>query len=244
MGKIKKFYKALLLSDGTILDDIEHKFKEKIIETIRENKRITKISNRKFYITQKNFKGYKFYVISSDRPIRMNSPDIFKEISELLYYYYLKEKNEFHKKIELLSKAGEFFSSALEIENIIKNIICEVKKILNVERVSIFKVEEDKKKISFFSFTDGEGILKSVEVEWGRGIVGYVAKKKKPLIVNDVSKDSRFHSQIDKITGFKTRNILAYPLIVQKKIIGIIEALNKKKGEFDKSDLELVSLIS
>ena len=83
-----------------------------------------------------------------------------------------------------------------------------------------------------------------MEIEWGKGIVGYVAINKLPLIVNDVSKDERFYAEVDRKTGFKTRNLIAYPLIVQKKIIGVIEAINKKDGLFTNKDLEIISLIS
>ncbi len=153
-------------------------------------------------------------------------------------------KGDFERKIEILKKAGEFFSEISDIEKIIKKIIREIKRILNVEVVSIFRVNEKEKKISFYEFTKGDKELKTIEIEWGKGIVGYVANHKKPLIVNDTKRDNRFYPEIDRKTGFKTKNLLAYPLIVQRKIIGVIEAINKKKGEFTSNDIEVVSLIS
>jgi len=49
-------------------------------------------------------------------------------------------------------------------------------------------------------------------------------------------------SEVDKKTGFRTQNILCIPLINRKKeCIGVLQTLNKKAGEFNEEDLELLT---
>jgi len=245
MGKMKELYKFLVLKDGSIIGDIDEEIAKKAIDRIKKGNELLRIGNKEFKIKTYSFPDVagKLYLIrKSDSPLKKET--LYFYLTDLLLKDYMHKKEDFKKKFELLNKAGEFFSEVSDIESIIKRIIKEVKKILNVEIVSVFKVDEKNKKISFYEFTKGGKILRTIEIEWGKGIVGHVAIHKKPLIVNDVTKDRRFYPGIDKKTGFKTKNILAYPLIVQKKIIGVIEAINKKNGEFNRNDLEIVSLIS
>jgi transcriptional regulator with GAF, ATPase, and Fis domain len=79
----------------------------------------------------------------------------------------------------------------------------------------------------------------------GQGIAGWVLKERRPALVNDVQKDSRFYSKVDILTGFKTRSILAVPLTYHDRTIGVIEALNTvKEKRFEQSDLELLSILA
>jgi len=51
-----------------------------------------------------------------------------------------------------------------------------------------------------------------IEIGLDKGIAGYVANHGEPLIINDAYKDKRFDKNVDKRTGYRTRNILALPI--------------------------------
>ena len=53
---------------------------------------------------------------------------------------------------------------------------------------------------------------------------------------NDTKKSSQFFQEIDKLTGFKTRSVLCVPLFSQRKVIGVLEVLNKIDCNFDGVD--------
>ncbi len=60
------------------------------------------------------------------------------------------------------------------------------------------------------------------------GIAGYVAKTKEGIVINDAYSDSRFDQQVDKETGYHTRNILALPIEDSSgDIMGVYQAINK-----------------
>jgi signal transduction histidine kinase len=48
----------------------------------------------------------------------------------------------------------------------------------------------------------------------------------------------------DQLTGFTTKKIIAIPLIVEGEILGVIELLNKKRGDFGEEDVRLLSLVA
>jgi GAF domain-containing protein len=61
----------------------------------------------------------------------------------------------------------------------------------------------------------------------GEGIAGWVSQNNRSLIVNDVDDDNRFYANISKQIGYETRSILAVPMRVWNRCIGVIEIINK-----------------
>jgi HD-GYP domain-containing protein (c-di-GMP phosphodiesterase class II) len=64
----------------------------------------------------------------------------------------------------------------------------------------------------------------------GEGVAGAVADTKEVIRVTDVTREDRFSKTIDEAPGILTRTLLAAPLAAQGKLLGVIEAINKKSG--------------
>ncbi|XP_051907452.1 rod cGMP-specific 3',5'-cyclic phosphodiesterase subunit beta [Hippocampus zosterae] len=74
------------------------------------------------------------------------------------------------------------------------------------------------------------------------GIVGHVAQTKKTVNVKDVKENQYFSSFVDELTDYKTRNILAAPILNGKDLVAVIIALNKTTGpHFTNEDEDLFS---
>ncbi|MFP4573602.1 MAG: GAF domain-containing protein, partial [Desulfobacterales bacterium] len=87
--------------------------------------------------------------------------------------------------------------------------------------------------------------IKQFSLRVGEGIAGHVALKGQPLLIEDVSADSRWYRQISDQIGFKTYSIACVPLKVERKVIGVVEFINKEGGgSFQESDLELISVFA
>ena len=81
-------------------------------------------------------------------------------------------------------------------------------------------------------------------LEQNQGIVTSILESGVPEIVEDVYLDERFNTKLDKLTGYRTLNILCTPLIYNNRRIGAIKAINKKEGEFNQNDLEVMHKLS
>ena len=83
--------------------------------------------------------------------------------------------------------------------------------------------------------------LGSLRVPRGAGIVGAAMAEKKMIRVDDVSRDPRFFGKADEQTGWKTRALLAAPLLDGAECIGVIEFLNPQgRAAFSQEDEELM----
>jgi len=142
-------------------------------------------------------------------------------------------------KIEkLFLHAARMLNSTLEYEELMKLVLELTVEATGAEAGLVYRLDRtlETMKARFF---DGKDLsIKYVSLERGKGIIGWVAEHREPVISNDVTSDERFYSQFEEIGDFKFRSILAIPLIGRGQMIGVIEAINKINGNFDERDLD------
>jgi len=98
-----------------------------------------------------------------------------------------------------------------------------------------------------FSLVIGEGVesLEGMRLAKGKGIAGWVAEHCEPVIVEDVSVDSRFNPEVDEYTQFTTKSIIAVPLISGNKVFGVIELINTLEDRiFSPYEMKLLMTIA
>lgn len=168
-------------------------------------------------------------------------------ITSFLDRAYLRHRSD-QQEIEftVVSEISHAFSAKLSLENIYQQLSDSVRRTLNVHSISVGLVDPVTQDIVFVSALMGPLFknLPPIRVKSGQGIAGYVAQQGTPLIVNNAYADKRFFSKPDTLSGFETQSILCVPLVVEHRVIGILEAINKKDGDFNKEDLKLLQAIS
>jgi len=85
--------------------------------------------------------------------------------------------------------------------------------------------------------------LKNLKLLLGKGIAGYAATRGEAVIVNDVKNSQYFYPLLDEKAGFVTRSVLCVPLVSKGRVLGVIEVLNKRRGEFNAGDMQLLQSI-
>ena len=77
------------------------------------------------------------------------------------------------------------------------------------------------------------------------GIAGSVFQSGESAIVNDAYADERFNREVDAVTGYETRSILCVPVVTPRgEIIGVVQTLNKRDGDFSNDDEALLSAMA
>lgn len=168
-----------------------------------------------------------------DTPFKENIKSNLLEELEL----YRKQ----HEKLKLLFNITRTISSELVIDRLLLRIMDEVKAVLNCDRCTVFILNEETDELWARVAHGGHEIRFSKHL----GIAGYVASTGETLNIPDVYADSRFNPNIDKKTGYRTRNILTTPMRNKLgEIFGVFQALNKFGGPFTRDDEELLDAIS
>jgi HD-GYP domain-containing protein (c-di-GMP phosphodiesterase class II) len=145
-------------------------------------------------------------------------------------------------KIDFFYQLGEKISAEPDLSYLLEQIIEMTQKSLRAAAASILLFKEDEQELYFEAASGPVGkIIKSVKVDIRNSIAGQVMRSGKPLIINDVKKDSNFRGQTDETTGFTTNSLIAVPLMIQQKTLGVLEVLNKLDGSnFNESDLQVM----
>lgn len=77
----------------------------------------------------------------------------------------------------------------------------------------------------------------------GEGIAGWVAKHREPVLVMDIDTDSRFTAK--NRLPYKTKSFVASPLSMNRRLLGVINAVDKLSGEeFSESDVSLLATLA
>jgi GAF domain-containing protein len=132
-------------------------------------------------------------------------------------------------------------NSTLNLSDLLQLIMQSAADLLHAETSSLMLVDEETQELTFEVATGepGEEVVK-YRVPPGQGIAGWVVENAQPLLIDNPGEDPRFYGQIDKSIGFETRNILAVPLMVKDRVIGVVEVINKLDAPgFTQKDLEL-----
>jgi GAF domain-containing protein len=91
----------------------------------------------------------------------------------------------------------------------------------------------------------GRDAVVGMRIPLGQGIAGYVAMTGQPLAVSDVQRDARVARETAQDTGYVPRSILATPLLLGERVIGVMEVLDKiDAASFGLQDMELLALFA
>jgi PAS domain S-box-containing protein len=124
----------------------------------------------------------------------------------------------------------------------------EVRDLIGVEGASVILLDEKKKEFYFREsiYDDGKTGQKMKEIRFpvDKGVAGEVYRTGEPLIVHDTANDPHFFSQVDEKSDYQTRNMLDVPIQIQDRLIGVLCAVNKKEGDFDQRDIDLLTAIA
>ncbi|MBU0703001.1 MAG: GAF domain-containing protein, partial [Chloroflexi bacterium] len=133
-------------------------------------------------------------------------------------------------RLEGLLEINRSLASMLDLRPLLYCIVSAARELTETEAGSILLVDRKSGQLHFEAATNLQGVY-SIVVPMEGSIAGQVVQTGKPLVVPDVGRDSRSaYRQTDKQSGFVTRSIMAVPLIARGKVIGVLEAMNKREG--------------
>jgi len=143
-------------------------------------------------------------------------------------------------RIKILLSSAERISREQNTDRLLVMLSDLAREVLGVDRCSLFLLDREKGEL----WTKVAHGVKEIRVPASKGIVGWVAQKGESLVVKDAYQDPRFNPEVDRETGYRTKNILAIPLFDKTgNVLGVFQAVNKLSGGFSEEDLELFTLL-
>jgi signal transduction histidine kinase len=143
----------------------------------------------------------------------------------------LQESQQRAYQLSTLNEITRQLTSTLEQEPLLRNILENAVTILNCEAGTLFLIDEPTGDL-IFRVTAGPvaGNLLGQRLPAGTGIAGRAVQLRAPVIENDGQRSTAHYDAPDKQTGFVSRALLAVPMQIKDRVLGVIEVINRRDG--------------
>lgn len=231
-----KYLKALVsLNDAkSLADSINSK----------EAKLFNEYSFGKIELNEKNYKEASSFFANALKYAKNEDnygliPVIEKNIDETTRNQHLSQKRD---PLVALLKISQTVAAETDIDTLLKVIAEETKSAIQADRCSVFLY--DKENNELWSKVALGIASQEIRFPANKGLAGHVVMTGEKINIKDAYSDSRFNPEIDKQTGYKTKNILCMPIKnLNQEIIGAFQVLNKFEGAFNEEDEDLLIAI-
>ena len=147
------------------------------------------------------------------------------------------------RRLRVLADVADTVTRHLSLDHQLPRLIDLIAEAFDADRAAMFLHDPDTGEL-FSRVLRGEGVTE-IRMPADAGIAGAVFSAGAAEIIPDVYQDIRFNPEIDRRTGYRTRNILCVPLRNRDgQVIGVTEVLNKRTGAFGPEDLAFAEAIN
>ncbi|MGA9116745.1 MAG: ATP-binding protein [Bacteroidota bacterium] len=143
-------------------------------------------------------------------------------------------------RLHLLMEATKTVNSTIDLDRLLTVILNAATRSINADRGTMYLVDPATGELSS-RVVQGENI-KEIRLSPGKGLAGYVAGTGETVNIPNAYSDPRFNPEIDRKSGYKTRNVLCMPMRNREgTIVGVFQFLNKRRGAFTREDEEFIA---
>ncbi len=155
----------------------------------------------------------------------------------------LRQADRKLKQAEMLLNVSRRVAAIESLDEVLETMVEMTTWELQADRGTLFLNDPVTDEL-YSRFAQGN-FQREIRIMNNSGIAGAVFQSGEGLIILDAYSDERFNRTVDEQTGFTTKSILCAPVrTVKGELIGVIQVLNKKKGEFTEDDLSLLEAMT
>lgn len=161
----------------------------------------------------------------------------------------MNETEQLEQRIQELMAlwdASKELNSHLEQDKVFDNILQQMMHVIGAEAGTLWIADTDGQHLQAVSaFGAAAEEILDVKVPRGQGVVWKVLETGQAERIEDVTRHADWNERIDRESGFITSSLLTVPLIVKSQLLGSLQLLNKRDGEFfTEHDLRLAEALA
>jgi len=131
-------------------------------------------------------------------------------------------------------------NTTLDLDTTLRRVAELVRKVIDYEIFAILLLNEKAQELRIrFQVGYSREVAERTRVKVGEGVSGVAAQRREPVLVGDVTNDTRYISAVPNV-----RSELALPLIVKNRLIGVIDIESRKPNYFTEEHKRLLMLIA
>jgi len=153
-------------------------------------------------------------------------------------------KTSYKDYIGTLSKISKAITSDLYLGDVLKLIVTLTANVMKAKICSLWLLDGKTQTLKIRATQAmSDEYLKERSLKVGEGIVGLVAKEKKPMIIENILEDKRYK---EKTLAKKEKlfSMMSVPMLLKKRAVGVINCYTTTAYKFKKSDIDLLSAVA
>ncbi|MBN1811846.1 MAG: GAF domain-containing sensor histidine kinase [Anaerolineae bacterium] len=150
------------------------------------------------------------------------------------------------QQLERMLEISRELTSTVSLEPLLHKIVQVAAELTGSEETSILLLNTRTGELRFRAASgDTTGRLRDIPVPVDDSIAGAVLLSGKPAIISDTLSDPRHYKVVGQRIGLETHSLLAVPLQIKDRRIGVLEAINKQGGgHFSQEDVETLNTLA
>src|SRR3954466_15672510 len=118
--------------------------------------------------------------------------------------------------------------------------------IFHAKAASVFLLDEETEELVFEAVAgEGADTLVGQRFPADTGVAGWVLVTRQPLVVDDLTADTRFSREAAESTGFVPKGLMAVPLLAEDRALGVLEVLDRpQRSKFSLQEMDLLGLFA
>lgn len=167
---------------------------------------------------------------------------MFKNLTSSISEPEVRKKTQ---KIAQLVEISAVLNSTLKPDILLRNILDTAADLLECSEVSILLYDEREKELRFAAATSGDiEKLEQIPVPLDSSLAGTIFTENRHLVINSTRDDPRHYNEVGDEVGLQVDSLLGVPMRIKDRVTGVIEALNKKEGDFTDFDVSLLLVVA
>lgn len=149
-------------------------------------------------------------------------------------------------RYEHLLEIGQQLNSTLDLGTLLRKIISAAEELTDTEASSIMLYDPQTGDLRFEITSNlNPNETESIVVPIEGSTAGWIFTHGEPRWIEDVSQEPSHYQGVDETVEFKTRNLIGVPMRTHNKVIGVLEALNKRHGQrFNEQDIKTLTILA
>jgi sigma-B regulation protein RsbU (phosphoserine phosphatase) len=144
------------------------------------------------------------------------------------------------RQLETISQVTSQVAAILELDELFHRVVHLVRENFGYYYVVIYTVDRERQSVTFQASAQAWERKVAIGVEWGQGLIGWVAAHGQAVLVNDVGSDTRYRS-VEALE--ETHSELAVPLLLEGELVGVLDVQSDQRNAFGPDDLFILETL-
>jgi putative nucleotidyltransferase with HDIG domain len=179
---------------------------------------------------------------SGDKSVLTKAKKLENELAEII-----ERAEAYTHQLEELMEFSSILNSTLDTSRVRELAMKATCKLLKCQGATLYLVDEEKRELYFETIVGEVSAQQLKEIRLPideNSVAGLVASTLEGVLINEIEKENRHNKKLDQKNQFRTKNMICVPLITKGKLLGVLQAINKQQGNWEKREKRLLSTLA